>query len=159
MRRPRRPARLTLAAAALLAAGALAACGGGGVDLGTGVAAGGTGQMGGTGGTGASQAGSPLVGRWWRLFTFASQGAARTSETFWTFNADGSARRTLITTNVTDGVADVVAYTARWRQIGTEVEVTYLSPVQGTVRFLWAIERGGGADVLYLDDTWFQRLP
>jgi hypothetical protein len=154
----RHRARLTPLAAAALAAlvATLAACGAGGVvDYGTGVTGGGTGTTGGTGG----QTTAPFLGRWWRLYTFTSGGAARTSETFWDFRSDGSAVRTLITTNVTDGVADAVVWVGRWRMIGGEVEITYTSPTTGVVRFRWTIERGLNGDVLYLDDVWFQRLP
>lgn len=146
------PVRLTLLAALVAS---LAGCGAGGaVDYGTGTVGGGTGVAGG----GGSQALAPFLGRWWRYLLFSSGGAARTSETTWDFRADGTATRTLVTTNVTDGLVEVLVWNARWRQLGTEVEITYTSPVRGTVRFRWSIERGGSNDVLYLDDTWFQRI-
>ena len=150
----RHPARLTMPALAL--AVLLSACGAGGVEgFGTGVDGGGTGTVGGGGG---STAAAPFLGRWFRFEAFSSGGAARTSETWWDFRTDGTATRTLVTTNLTDGLAEVLVWHARWRQIGSEVEITYTSPVTGTVRFAWSIERGGNVDVLYLDHVWFERI-
>jgi len=148
--------RLTLAALAGALA-ALAACEGG--EL-TGLRTGGGGIMvrGTTGGAGGSQTSSIVVGRWWRIVTFSSGGAARTSETTWDFYADGTAQRTLVTTNVTEGVADVLVWEARWATAGDEIEITYTYPVTGAVRFRWRVERGFEYDVLYLDDTWFRRI-
>lgn len=153
------PAR---ALAALIAAAvpALAACSGEAVDLGTGVInEGGTAGGGGTtGGTGGGQLAAAVIGRWSRLVTFTTGGVAHATETIWEFRADGSAQRTLVTTNLTDGIADVVIWRGTWRTVGDEIAITYTSPVQGTVRFRWRVERGLDFDVLWLGDTWFQRV-
>lgn len=164
---PPRARRLTpLAAllAALMTLPALTACGGEYVDGGTGLDGdwasvrppGGGADSNATGG---GQTASRLVGEWWHFVTFTSDGSTRTSETFWNFHADGSAERRLVTTNLTHGLSDVLLWRARWRVIGDEVEITYVAPPHGTVRFRWLIERGINGDVLFLDATRFQRLP
>ena len=170
VRRPtsRRFGRLTphaLALAALAAASALTACGTEfvGPDR-EGEWASSTGGSGGgpdttvIGGV-AGQPTSRLVGRWWRLVAFTSEGASRTSETFWEFHADGFAERRLVTSNLTHGLSDVLVWTARWRPVGDQIEITYVAPPQGTVRFRWRVERQIQGEVLFLDETRFRRLP
>ncbi|MFL5581419.1 MAG: hypothetical protein ACJ8AO_13700 [Gemmatimonadaceae bacterium] len=147
-------ARLTLLA--LLSLPALAGCDGELVE-----ATAGPGGVHGevaTGTGGGGQTSSQVVGAWWRLVSFESGGAARTSETYWDFFADGTAKRTLVTTNLTDGVAEALVWSGRWRTIADEIEITYTAPVQGTVRFRWRVERGAEFEILWLDDLWFRRL-
>jgi hypothetical protein len=148
-----RVARATALAAALLALGAC----GGDAGLAGSVGVGGPGP---DDGEVTPPGTTPLVGgRWWRLETFVSGGDARTTETIWEFFSDGSARRTLISTNVDDGIAEALVFQARWRVEGREVVITYLPPSGGTVRFEWLVERFIDGEVLYLDRVAFTRVP
>ena len=147
--------------AAALGAGALAlasglACGGIG-DGSTGVNGGtGTGTGGGGGG---SQASSALVGRWNRIIYFYDTfGSLHSSETEWVFAADGSAARTVITRNLSEGFADAAVLLARWRVEGSEVVIAYQPPNTGTVRFRYRFEASAVGTLLFLGETQFVRV-
>ena len=164
---PSRPAhRRPLARRVARGAGALAlvstlACGGVAVDGSTGVNGGGsgTGTSGGGGGGGGSQTSSALVGRWSRvLFFFDMFGSLHSSETEWVFSADGSAARTVITRNITEGFADATVAFARWRAEGNDVVITYQPPDAGTVRFSFRFESSASGTLLFLGETQFLRV-
>lgn len=142
----------------MLALAAVLACGGAG-DGSTGVNAGsGTGTGGGAGG-GGSQSSSALVGRWNRIIYFYDNfGSLHSSETEWIFAADGSAARTVITRNLTEGFADAAVLLARWRVEGSEVVIAYQPPNTGTVRFGYRFEASSVGTLLFLGETQFVRV-
>ena len=115
-----------IAAAVLLAA----SCGGDGVV--------------GPGGARFARTGSagiidPLVGSWRRAVFFVDDfGVARSSETTWRFASDGSVTRTVVTRNLTVGLADVSLSSGSWRPEGGTVVIDLVTPsvvqLQFTVR-------------------------
>lgn len=162
---PSRPShRGPLARRVALGAGALAlvstlACGGVAVDGSTGVNGGGSGTGTSEGGGGGSQTSSALVGRWSRvLFFFDMFGSLHSSETEWVFSADGSAARTVITRNITEGFADATVAFARWQAEGNDVVITYQPPDAGTVRFRFRFESSASGTLLFLGETQFLRV-
>lgn len=133
------------------------ACGGAG-DGPTGINGGGTEAGTGGGAGGGSQASSALVGRWNRIVYFYDAfGSLHSSETEWVFAADGSAARTVITRNLTEGFADASVLLARWRVEGSEVVISYQPPDAGTVRFGYRFEGSSVGTLLYLGETQFVR--
>ena len=161
---PMSPRRAAFARAAARGAGALAlasvlACGGAG-DGPTSVTGGfGTGTGGSGTGGGGSQASSALVGRWNRIIYFYDAfGSLHSSETEWLFAADGSAARTVITRNLSEGFADAAVLLARWRVEGSEVVITYQPPNTGTVRFGYRFEASAAGTLLFLGETQFVRV-
>lgn len=160
---PPSPRRAAFARAAARGAGALAlasvlACGGvgdgpAGVNGGTGTG------TGGSGGGGGTQSSSALVGRWNRIIYFYDAfGSLHSSETEWVFAADGSAARTVITRNLSEGFADAAVLLARWRVEGSEVVITYQPPNAGTVRFGYRFEASSVGTLLFLGETQFVRV-
>ena len=100
-----------------------------------------------------------LLGRWRRAVLFrGADGTSHGSEITWSFAADGSALRSVVSRNVTLGLADVVSTAASWRTEGNTVVIVYLSPGSGAVRFTYFVDRTAYGDVLYLDDQAFTRV-
>lgn len=77
-----------------------------------------------------------LVGTWRHTFEFVDDfGFANATETTWTFAADGTAGRTLVTRNLTVGSADTLLTTARWSASGDSLTIEFTSPSPGTFEF------------------------
>jgi hypothetical protein len=96
-----------------------------------------------------------LVGRWSHRVLFEDGlGVIHSSETIWDFRADGSALRTLISRNLTDGVAEATTQVAQWHLQGRTVVITYLPPDGGTVSFDYQIL----GDTLLLGGREFRRV-
>lgn len=124
----------------------------------------------GTTGTGATGTGTTtpsasstfdaaLLGRWRRVVLFtATDGTSNSSETTWTFAGDGSALRTVVSRNISYGLADAVNAAASWRTEGSTVVITYRPPDRGTVRFAYAVERSAFGDALRLNSQSFVRV-
>ena len=88
--------------------------------------------QGGTGGSTSSS--SAIVGSWQRTLVFFDDfGFMHASETTWTFETGGLAERSIVTTNVTLGVADTAVTEARWRLDGTNLIIDFTAPTPGTV--------------------------
>ena len=149
-----RPARALGAGLGLLVA--LAACGGEVAVTGPN----GRGLSGGEiSGGGTTTPTATLTGRWTRTLLYEdSWGGYVSSETTWEFAADGVATRVNIVRDYAYGTSDVTVASARWSISGTTMQVRYVSPDAGTVRFRWRIERFSDGDVLWLDDTRFVRV-
>ena len=134
--------RLSIAALVLLAA-----CDGGRLGAPQG-------QAGGTAGTGGVSMGG-LLGSWRRILYFiAADGSASASETFWRFNANGSASRTSISRNYTAGIADAQTVDARWELLAQSVRVTFLAPSSGTFEYSFRVT----GDTLYLASQGYGRV-
>jgi hypothetical protein len=150
-----------LALTAVLATCAIqAACAGVEVISGTGGAPGGSngGSMVGTGGgtgTGGGSASSALLGRWTRvLLVIADNGDAHESRTTWEFRQDGSAIRTVTAWNLSQGVFDTLTSVAQWTASGSQLTITYIAPITGTVAFAYSIN----GDVLTVGPDQYARL-
>ena len=151
-RAPRLPrARAALAAAAVV----LAACAPGDITA----TAGAPGIGIGVGeGSGVSQP-SALVGRWANVRYYRDgAGALHSSETRWEFLASGWATRTIVTTNITYGLQDVIVREGRWSATAGELVVDFEPAGAARVRVRWTIDRAVVPPVLWLDDTPFQRV-
>lgn len=87
------------------------------------------------GGTGGGTSSSPaIVGAWQRTLVFFDDfGFMHSSETTWTFETGGLAERSVVTTNVTLGVADTTITEARWRLDGTNLIIDFTAPTPGTI--------------------------
>ncbi|MBC7791258.1 MAG: hypothetical protein H7Z74_15030 [Anaerolineae bacterium] len=135
--------RFVLSCSALLVVGA--ACSVGDASLGTGP---------GRSGGGIVSSSFALVGRWERFVLFTDAGGAvHASETLWDFRSDGTALRTVVTRNLTDGFADAITTVANWRVQGSSLVLDFVSPASGTVQFFFHINR----DILTLDGRDFVR--
>lgn len=86
------------------------------------------------GGTGGPTSDISITGTWQRTLVFFDEfGFLHSSETTWTFAADGTAERTVVTTNVTLGASDTTFTQARWRVEGTQVIIDFTAPTPGTI--------------------------
>ena len=75
-----------------------------------------------------------IEGTWRRTLVFFDDfGFMHSSETTWTFATSGLAERTVVTTNITLGVADTSLTQARWRVDGSNVIIDFTTPSPGTV--------------------------
>jgi hypothetical protein len=83
--------------------------------------------------------GGPVVsitieGTWRRTLVFFDDfGFMHSSETTWTFDAGGTARRTVVATNITLGAADTLLTEARWRIDGNRLIIDFTAPSPGTI--------------------------
>ena len=92
-------------------------------------------------GGGAPTLRNALVGSWTRTFVFVDDfGLAQLSETTWQFLADGTASRSVTTTNLATGFADVVTTTAQWRVEDVTLVIDFETPTPGTVRLDLSIQ-------------------
>ena len=102
---------------------------------------------------------SALVGRWSHVRYYRDgAGALHSSETRWEFLSSGWATRTIVTTNITFGLQDVVVREGRWSASAGELVVDFESLGAVRARFRWALDRAVVPPVLWLDDTPFQRV-
>ncbi len=86
------------------------------------------------GSPGASVANALVVGTWTLKFVFVDAiGIARSTETTWTFNADGTAFRSMITRNFLDAIVDRQDAFARWEVQADQIVITFTSPFTGRV--------------------------
>lgn len=86
------------------------------------------------GGGGGAAATPAIVGTWQRTIVFFDDfGFMHSSETTWTFENAGLAERSIVTTNITLGVADTAFTEARWRQDGTNLIIDFTAPTPGTI--------------------------
>lgn len=152
-----RGGRLLLTSLLVLAAAVLASsCAGveviSGSD-GTGTGTGGTviGTGGGSGITGSSL----LLGRWTRAILLQDgSGSIHESRTTWEFRQDGSAIRTVLAWNLTQGFYDTVVTVAQWRTAGSQLTLTYLAPATGTAAFGFGVN----GDILTIGPDQYARL-
>ncbi len=95
-----------------------------------------------------------LLGRWERVVLFTDAGGTvHASETLWDFRSDGTALRTVVTRNLTDGFADAITVIANWRVQGSSLVLDFVSPASGRSQFFFHIDR----DILTLDGRDFVR--
>ena len=150
--------RLTraLPVAAMFGATMLAACAG--VEVlgndstlvGTG---GGTGGVIGGGGGGSQS--SALVGQWTRtLLVETPDGDIHESRTTWEFRADGSAIRTILAWNWTEGLYDTLTSVAQWSTSGSNLTIVYIAGTSGTLTLPWSVS----GDVLTIGPDQFARV-
>lgn len=77
---------------------------------------------------------SALAGTWQRTLVFFDDfGYLHSSETTWTFDANGGAVRTIVTTNHTLEASDTSVTLARWRLDGTTLVIDFTAPSPGTI--------------------------
>jgi hypothetical protein len=94
------------------------------------------------GGPSASVNDTIVVGTWSRNVSFIDEfGVPRSSETVWTFNADGTAIRSTITRNLLDGIEEQVDAFARWTIQGDQIVIDFTAPFTGRVQL--AFQRQG----------------
>ena len=75
-----------------------------------------------------------IEGTWQRTLAFFDDfGFLHSSETTWTFEAGGAAQRTIVTANITLGVADTTVTEGQWRVEGSNVVIELTSPSPGTI--------------------------
>lgn len=75
-----------------------------------------------------------LVGNWRRTFFFVDEfGFSHAIETTWQFAGDGTAVRTIVTSNLTLQISDVTVTVARWRIQGGSIVLEFQSPDTGQV--------------------------
>ena len=143
-----------MGAALLVAAG----CSGGAADGSVGpggVVIGGSG-----GGDNGTVAASRFVGRWSRIvYFYDAYGDLNSSQTVWTFAADGGGARTVYARNETWGYEDATVTLVRWVVQGPDIVVTYQPPDAGSARFDYRFESTASGEVLYLLGTPFLRIP
>lgn len=126
---PRRTVASALASASLVIV-LLAGCGSDGA-IPTGLGDGQGIVIGGGGGAGTPPPGNvanvPFLGRWFRGLIFVDGGGVRrTSETTWTFLADGRATRVVVARNVDTFFSDSVISTGTWSiEGGTTIAITF----------------------------------
>jgi hypothetical protein len=149
--------RIARRAAVLAAAATLGACSG---EL-TGIAGSTTTAL--TAGGSTSRAGvrldPALIGRWHRAVVFASyDGSTNSSETTWSFAGDGSALRTVISRNLTFGLADAVSDPALWRVEGGTVVIDFGPLGSAPARFAYYVERRAGGELLSLGGQRYTRV-
>lgn len=95
-----------------------------------------------------------LIGRWERIVIFTDAGGTvHASETLWDFRLDGTALRTVVTRNLSEGFADATTAVMLWSTRGSSLVLDFLSPASGTVQFFFHIDR----DILTLDGRDFIR--
>jgi hypothetical protein len=96
-----------------------------------------------SGGGAVSQTGGrdpALVGGWRRITFFQDdEGVFHSSELIWEFNADGGARRIIITSNFSLGVTVTDVAQGIWRTSRGVVDVTLLSPTSSSLRFQYSV--------------------
>lgn len=145
--------------AVVVSAAVLASCKG--VEVlpppGSGSSAGGGGTVTGTGpGTGTTGTGSSvLLGTWTRaILLLDGSGDAHESRTTWEFRQDGSAIRTVLAWNLSQGFYDTIVTVAQWRISGNQLTITYISPSTGTASFAFAVD----GDILTIGPDQFARL-
>jgi len=84
-----------------------------------------------------------LVGTWRRTVIFVDEfGDSRSIETTWQFAGDGSAARTIVTTNLTLQTSEVVVTRARWRIQESSIVLEFTDPLSAPIL----------VDFLILDD-------
>ena len=144
-----------------LALGTLTLAGCAGVEvLGTDSTLGGTG--GGTGGgvvggggTGSGAHACAVVGQWTRALLVAGpDGDVHESRTTWEFRSDGSAIRTIIAWNWTEGIYDTLTSVAQWSTNGSKLTITYVAGATGTLTLDWRVD----GDVLTIGPDQFARV-
>ena len=145
-----------------LALGTIALAGCAGVEvLGTdstlagGDGGGGNGGVIGGGGSGGGAHAAAVVGQWTRaLVVEGPDGDIHESRTTWEFRADGSAIRTVIAWNWTEGIYDTVNSVAQWSTSGSNLTITYIAGATGTLTLGWRVD----GDVLTLGPDQFARV-
>lgn len=130
---PRSVAAALLAAVVIATAGA---CGAGSGTLPTGLGDGGI-VIGGVSGGAlppGNLANAPFVGRWFRGLVFVdSLNTTRTSETTWTFTAEGGATRVVVARNVDQFFSDSVVSSGTWSVVnGTTLVITFTATGGGS---------------------------
>lgn len=135
----------------LLLCAALAACGGPADDYGRRLPT----APGGISGTSQSAQSRVLLGRWRRILLFiGASGDAQASETTWEFRSDGTATRTVVATNISQGFSDTLIANARWSVNGSTVTISFVPPDSGIVQFSFIID----GSALTLDGRDFSRI-
>lgn len=119
----------------LLSLASVLACSGGPL-----VPAGGPGPLGPTG-SGNGNGSGGLVGEWRRELVFIDDlGYVHSSATTWYFFEDGSAARSIVTTNFTLGVSDEAVAMAQWSTDAGRVTIDFTSPNPGRIVLDYRIE-------------------
>lgn len=96
-----------------------------------------------------------VIGTRTRSVSFVDEfGSTRTTETTWSFNADGTATRTIVVRNSAAGATDRTESTARWQIQGDQLAIDFVTPIAGRVTMTFT--RVG--DSLVLGGDTFLRL-
>lgn len=107
-------------------------------------------------GTGTGTSGSSvLLGRWTRAIVLVGDnGDAHESRTTWEFRQDGSAIRTVLAWNLSQGFYDTVVTVAQWHTDGAQLTLTYIAPTAGTAAFGYSVN----GDILTIGPDQYARL-
>jgi hypothetical protein len=120
----------------------------------------GTGGTGGTGGVigtgpGGTTGSTALLGTWTRAILLAGDnGDIHESRTTWEFRQDGSAVRTVLAWNLSQGLYDTIVSVAQWRTNGSQLTLTYIAGSTGTASFSFGVN----GDILTIGPDQFARL-
>ena len=87
------------------------------------------------GGTGGTNDGtqSSLVGSWSNTVVTTDSTGTRSTQTVWTFRADGTARRTTMITDAFTGVTTSSSVDALWQTNDSTLLVTFVPPAVGSI--------------------------
>jgi hypothetical protein len=104
---------------------------------------------------GTQSAASQLIGAWRRSLFFVDDfGFSHSTETTWEFQPDGSALRTVVTRNLSVGLADVTLTSGRWRVEDSRLQIDFVSPQPGSILLQFRVE----ASRLVLADETYERV-
>lgn len=96
-----------------------------------------------------------IDGTWRRTLVFFDDfGFMHSSETTWTFETDGTAERSVVTTNVTLGASDTTFTQAGWRIDGTNVVIEFIAPSPGSITLAFRVQ----GTTLFLAGQEYQRI-
>jgi hypothetical protein len=96
-----------------------------------------------------------IEGTWRRTLAFFDDfGFLHSSETTWTFETGGAAQRTIVTANITLGVADTLLTQGQWRLDGSNVVIELTAPSTGSITLEVRIE----GTSLFLAGQEYQRV-
>jgi hypothetical protein len=113
------------------------------------------------GGTGSSAQArdEALLGTWSRtLLTTGASGFLLSSETRWTFAADGGVERRVVTYDYGFGLGDQVITTGTWTTDAGSITIRFDAPLGGSVSFAYRVTATLEGALLALDDLVFQRV-
>jgi Lipocalin-like domain len=143
--------RITLSALSVVLLSGSLAC----IDFTRGVQPQSIDRIGTGGGGGNSSLGTAVVGQWSATTVSVTPAGEQVSEqTIWDFRPDGTATRTVITTNLSQNTSFVTAESGQWQITGSALVVTLVLPSGGTESFAFQLT----GSTLSLDGTTFVRI-
>ena len=113
------------------------------------------GRLGASGGGGSSALGASVVGQWSStVLSLTPAGEQIAEQTIWDFRPDGTATRTVITTNLSQNTSFATAEGGVWQIVGSTLVATLQLSTGGTASFAFQVT----GSTLALDGTTFVRI-